>query len=282
VASRGDPQNIPEWHSVGREAALVRHLIGSGVTALGRANYADKLGEYYTAFFGLSVGMERLSKLILVVNHAILNSGRMPAASVIQKFGHELIKLMDASDAVATRNSLRLRHPRPIAGISVKIIECLDAFADARRGRYANFAALGNPNLSQDEPIRKWWNEIAEAILAEHYYGKPVQTRVEERARVVDAMMSAFSSVQYTNEVGHAMRDMRTASLRTGQTRIVQQYGRFYALITARWLSEVFSELARSACYSHNIHAFYGVWECFQDYTVDNDLLKTRKIWPLT
>jgi len=225
--------------------------------------------------------MERLSKLILVVNHAILNSGRMPAASVIQKFGHELIKLTDATDAVATSNSLRLRHPRPIAGISVKIVECLDAFADARRGRYANFAALGNPNLGQDEPIRKWWNEIAEAILAEHYYGKPVQARVEERARVVDEMMSAFSSVQYTNEAGHAMRDIRTASLRTGQTKIVQQYGRFYALLTVRWLSEVFSELARSACYNHHIDAFFGVWECFQDYTVDDDLLKTRKIWPL-
>ena len=34
--------DIPEWHAIGREAALVRHLVGSGVTALGRANYADQ------------------------------------------------------------------------------------------------------------------------------------------------------------------------------------------------------------------------------------------------
>jgi len=56
-----NPWDIPEWHALGREAALVRHLVGSGATVLGKANYADQMGEYYTAFFGLSVGLERLS-----------------------------------------------------------------------------------------------------------------------------------------------------------------------------------------------------------------------------
>jgi hypothetical protein len=35
---------------------------------LGRANYANKFGEYYTAFFGLSIGLERLAKLVLVAD----------------------------------------------------------------------------------------------------------------------------------------------------------------------------------------------------------------------
>jgi hypothetical protein len=43
-----------------------------------------------------------------------------------------------------------------------KIIECLDAFADANRGRYANFVALDDQNLSQEEPVSKWWGEVAE------------------------------------------------------------------------------------------------------------------------
>jgi hypothetical protein len=53
-----NPWDAPEWHALKREAALVRHLLGSGVTSLGRANYADNMGEYYTALFGLSVGLE--------------------------------------------------------------------------------------------------------------------------------------------------------------------------------------------------------------------------------
>jgi hypothetical protein len=61
-----------------REAALVRHLLGSGVTALGRADYATGLGEYYSAFFGLSIGLERLAKLVLVADYAISNHSQMP------------------------------------------------------------------------------------------------------------------------------------------------------------------------------------------------------------
>src|SRR6185312_6445731 len=186
MSGQGNPWDIPEWHSIGREAALVRHLIGSGTTALGRANYADKIGEYYTAFFGLSVGLERLAKLILVADHAISNNGQMPAEDVVRRYGHKLIDLMDAAHTAATKHALKLRYSRPTTAINMKIVECLDAFADAGRGRYANFAALGDPNLGREEPINKWWGEVAELILKEYYYGKPIQRNVEGRASVID------------------------------------------------------------------------------------------------
>jgi hypothetical protein len=277
-----NPWEIPEWHAIRRECALVRHLIGSGATALGRANYADQKGEYYTAFFGLSVGLERLVKLILVADHAITNTGQMPDQQVVRRYGHKLSDLMDAAEKVSANHALKLDYPRPTDAISQKIAECLDAFADAGRGRYANFAALGDPNLGQDEPIGKWWGEVAELILKEHYYGKATQKRVEGRASVADAVMSPVSMVLYFSETGDTMQDVLTASIRTGQTELVQRYGRYYALTVVRWLSEVFSELSRSACYTHNIDAFFGVWEYFHTYTVDDSFLKTRKNWPLT
>jgi hypothetical protein len=275
-----NPWDIPEWHALGREAALVRNLVGSGVTALGRANYADKIGEYYTAFFGLSIGLERLAKLILVADHAISHNGQMPAQGVVCKFGHKLVDLTNAADAVAQKHKLTLDYPRPATTISAKIIECLDAFADARRGRYANFVALGDPNLGQEEPIRKWWGEVAELILKEHYYGKQAQERVEARAKIVDTLMSP-STVLYINEAGEAMQDVLSSSIRTGQTDVVQRYGRYYALTVVRWLAELFSDLSSLACYTYNVDAFSGVWEYFRTYTLDDSFLKTRKIWPL-
>jgi hypothetical protein len=48
MKTKGDPRDIPEWHAPQREAALVRHLVGSGVTALGTAEYGDRMGVYYT------------------------------------------------------------------------------------------------------------------------------------------------------------------------------------------------------------------------------------------
>jgi hypothetical protein len=274
-----NPWDIPEWHSVRREAALVRHLVGSGATALGRASYADKMGEYYTAFFGLSVGLERLAKLILVADFAISNGGTMPSEKIVRQYGHKLGSLMDIVGDVAHKHSLKLDYPRPTDPINMKIVECLDSFADASRGRYANFAALGDPNLGKDEPIRMWWSEVAELILKEHYYGKAAQERVEGRAKIIDALMSPMSLVLFIDETGDTMQDVLTSSIRTGQTELVQRYGRYHALTVVRWLSEVFSELTRSR---GSTDAFYGVWEYFQTYTVDDTFLRTRKNWPLT
>jgi hypothetical protein len=282
MLGKKDPWDIPEWHAIGREAALVRSLIGSGVTAQGRANYANQSGEYYTAFFGLSIGLERLAKLILVVDHAISNGGQMPHQQVVKKFGHKLVDLTNIVDTLLRKHQLSLEFSRPTDAVSAKIVECLDAFADAGRGRYANFASLGDPNLSQEEPIRKWWGEVAELILRKHYYGKQVQARVEARAQDIDAMISPFSLVRYISETGDPMQDVLSSSIRTGQTAIVQKFGRYYTLTLARWLAEVFSDLSRTACYNHNIDAFFGVWEYFQSYTVEDSFLKTRKVWPLT
>jgi hypothetical protein len=280
MRAQSNPWDIPEWHALRREAALVRHLLGSGVTALGRANYADKKGEYYTAFFGLSVGLERLTKLILVADHAISNGGQMPEEKIVRKYGHKLIELTNEADLKAHKHRVKLAYPRPTSAIAPKIVECLDAFADASRGRYANFAALGNPNLGQEEPIAKWWGEVAELILKEHYYGTPTQVRVEARAKAIDKMMSPFSAVLFFNESGETMQDVLSSSLRTGQTELVQRFGRYYALTVVRWLADLFSGLSQSACDNHKVESFSGVYEYFQTFTVDDQYLKTRKVWP--
>ena len=250
-------------------------LVGSGVTALGRASFADKFGEYYTAFFGLSVGLERLCKLALVADHAISHNGRMPDERVVSRFGHKLVDVMDAVDAVAQKHKLTPEYPRPLTTISVKIIECLDAFADARRGRYANFAAIGNPKLGQEEPIRKWWGDVAELILEEQYFGKHAQERVAGAARVIDTLLSP-ATVLYFDETGETMQDVLSSSIRTQQTAIVQKYGRYSALTVVRWLADMFLHLSDLT----SSNAFFGMPDFFNVYTVDDKLLKTRKVWP--
>lgn len=279
--SRKNPWEVPEWHALGREASLVRHLIGSGATAIGKANYADKMGEYYTAFFGLSVGLERVSKLILVAHYAIENNGKMPDEKVVRKFGHKLIDLANEVESISDKMQLSLRYSRPTQEIPQKILECLDSFSDARRGRYANFASLDSPNLSADEPINKWWGEVAECILKKHYYGKAAQKRVESRAELIDSIITPFTMVIQTNESGRTMQDVESASIRTGQNVVVQKWARYHSLAIARWLSTVLSELSHIACYTHGIDGFFGLEEYFYSYTVDDSFLKTRKVWPL-
>ena len=165
MSASGDPWDSPRWGALRREAMLVQQLIGSGATALGRANYADK-GEYYNAFFGLSTGIERLTKLILVADHAICSGGKFPSHSNIKNYGHKLHALTKNVQGISSKHQLDLNYVRPTDDISSAIIDCLDAFADANRGRYANFQSLGDPSLGEEfEPIRKYWVKVAEPIL---------------------------------------------------------------------------------------------------------------------
>jgi hypothetical protein len=278
-----DPRTLPEWRALHREASLVSQLIGAGATALGRATYGSGLGEYYTAFFGLSIGIERLAKLILVADHAIDNAGALPSQKVVSKFRHNLKKLCNEAEQIALKHKLKLDHPRPTEPICWKAVECLDSFAEASKGRYANFEAIGNPAFDPAlEPVNKWWAEVIEPILDKHYRGKNAELRVKRGAMIVDAMFGDHSAVFHIAESGQAMDDLAVASERTGQTEWAQKYGRFYTLCVVRWLAGIFYELTNFAVYRQGIAGLSGHYEFFDGYQTEDNFLRNRKIWPLT
>lgn len=282
ASERPDPFTLPEWHALRREAILVSQLIGLGVTALGRASYADRLGEYYTAFFGLSIGIERLAKLILIADYAMDNGGNLPAEAVVRRFGHHLKALTESADQAAIRRRLTLHFPKPADPICWAVVDNLDAFADASRGRYANFEAIGNPAFDPShEPVNQWWTQVVEPILDRHYRGGSAEAGVRERAAVMDAVVGSNSLVLNVNEQGAMMTDIATASERTEQTVWAQKYGRFYTLSVVRWLSDIFDQLVHEGAYGRKIDALLGHSEFFTTYRVPDSFLLSRKLWPL-
>lgn len=262
---------------------MVSQILGSGATALGRASYGSGFGEYYTAFFGLSVGIERLAKLILVADYALDNNGTLPGQSVVRKYGHKLKELIAQVGVIAGKRGISVPHIGPDHPICAAVVNCLDAFSDASKGRYANFEAIGNPSFdAANEPVNKWWSEVVEPILDKHYRGKKAEVGVKERAALFEAMAGHAMFVLFTDETGNVMSDVSTASERTGQTKWAQKYGRFYTLAVVRWLAYIFDEMTHTAGYEPGLDSLFGHYEFFQTYMVDDSFLLTRKIWPLT
>ncbi|KUR75023.1 hypothetical protein [Novosphingobium sp. Fuku2-ISO-50] len=281
-AGGSDPFDLPEWQAIHREASLVRQLIGSGTTALGRASYGSGLGEYYTAFFGLSVGIERLAKLILVADFAMDNAGALPGQNEVRKFGHKIRDLCDRAEQISTNRGLQLDFPKPTDPICWAVVDCLDAFADARKGRYANFEAIGNPAFDAGkEPVNKWWTDVVEPILAKHVRGTAREAVIRHNAEMVDAFVGHSVFVLHVDETGKPMNDVLTASWRTGMTKWAQTYGRLYTLTMVRWLADIFSTLSREGGHGGEIIALYGHYELFFGYLATDKQIKNYKIWPL-
>lgn len=281
MAAKGNPWDIPEWHFIRQEAMLVRHLIGAGATAIGQANYANKKGEYYRAFFELSVGMERLAKLILVVDYALTHGGKLPYEKHVRQFGHDLQSLFAAVDQVSTARALKLDYPRPTDAVATAIIANLDAFANAKRGRYANFGALANPQTAQHEPIAKWWTEVAEAVLKDRYTGKKAQTEIEQKAASAQPFLGRAIVVGVHTETRKPIASFREAVLRSGQNELVQKWARYHTLTIVRWLSETYCLLSQRATYEEKQDTFFGSWEFFESYCAPDQFLRTRKVWPI-
>ncbi len=282
MPNRRNPFDLPEWHALHREVTLVSQLVGAGATALSEASYASGMGHYYTAFFSLSVGIERLAKLVIVADHVLSNQGQLPQQEMFRRLGHNLARLSGEVHRISEAHNLALRYPRPADPISGAVLGCLTAFADASRGRYANFEAIGNSGFNAaEEPVAKWWREVVEPSLDKHYRGKAAEAGVKDRARIIDTMIGGMSRVHFFDESGRTMSDVATASERTGQTKYAQKYGRFYTLTIVRWMMDVFAELTSTAGYQSGFEVLFGHYEIFATYLNDNNFLLTRKRWPL-
>ena len=283
-----NPQSIPEWRSIYRECELVRELIGAGATALGKANYADGIGHYYNAFFGLSTGIERLAKLILVADHIMHNNGVLPDEKIIQsyrrKYGHDLIKLLDVVESIAKKNNLKLTSPRPCNAISKSIVDCLNSFADASKGRYFNFNfnAVDDSNSDNtDEPIKKWWCEVAEPILKDHYIGTAIEEKVKQDIiKASNPNNDTAFFIFYIDETGGIIQDLPSCLERAGQTEIVQKFGRYYTLQIVRWIAEVFFIISRDSTFPYKFELLSGHYEHFQTFLTSDNILLTQEKWP--
>lgn len=104
---------------------------------------------------------------------------------------------------------------------------------------------------------------------------------MKTRAQIIDVMIGQMSSVNFLDESGGWMKDVETASERSGQTKWAQKYGRFYTLSIVRWLAGIFEELTDTKGYETGFETLFGHYEFFNGYQVDDAFLLGRKRWPL-
>src|SRR5262249_50693073 len=135
------PPFTPQWNALGREADIAAQSISAGLGTLRRANYAQT-GFYSHAFFSLSIGLERLLKLIFLIDHALQNGGAFPSEGDLRNsFGHDLEKLFAHAMAVHRRMPKPdERYELPPGDLAFEVLRFLAAFA--KTTRYYNLAYL--------------------------------------------------------------------------------------------------------------------------------------------
>lgn len=274
------PPFSAEWHALGREAALAAEQLASGATLLGKANHAQN-GLYLQAFFGLSIGLERVAKLVAVADYAIENHGRFPNNNDLKnRFGHDIDVLLNYCDKISIKwRNGKDYSDRPNLLIHKGIVETLTEFA--RLSRYYNLdLIIGREAQQFPEPIGAWWKRVGEPILQKHYT-KRQREKDKEQGKFIHALLGDISFVLHHDEQGIKLDNLEVMMMQTGATRIVQKYGRLYTLQIVRWLAFLIADLSLIGAYQHRIEPLLGLNECFGIFMNNDVYLKNRKTWSI-
>ncbi len=84
----------PSFLLLQQEGHLISSCLTNGLTELRAANVHNK-GAFYSALFNLSVGIERLLKAIVIIEHMLNNNLSVPNKRQLKRYGHNIVELYD-------------------------------------------------------------------------------------------------------------------------------------------------------------------------------------------
>lgn len=228
------------WRAAAREAATASQHIASGVTALGRANYAN-LAYYSEAFFALSTGLERTAKLVLVAHHFAETGQMIPNGKLYKQYGHHIDRL------VAFCRDISPERGRSCDSvIHTAIISTLSEFA-SNGNRYYNFDLLTTGTGPQSLGVEQTWiKEVTDQVLTKHYRERD-RRRHAQQASYFREPSDAGLLIRAHLEDEAPVEDLYEASMRSQAIAFAKPWERMYILQIARFLAEVLDSVGARA-----------------------------------
>ncbi|AJP51164.1 hypothetical protein [Pseudomonas simiae] len=154
-----------------QEGHLARASLLSGIDLLLKANLDEsKIGNFYSAFFQLTIGFERILKLVVITNHMLENNYTPPTDEELRrKYGHNIKSTY--LHALKVRNKWGYEKVvAPVSGsVEDKILDFLESFGN--KARYYNLRELNNTTADRG-PLGNWYTICKEAARTEIGYVK--------------------------------------------------------------------------------------------------------------
>ena len=220
-----------------REASLASACLDSGLTDISKYSISQT-GYFYTALFSFCIGIERISKLILIYEYQLKNNKALPDNTYIKSFSHDINKLFQEINRIHDENNLNLSERINIQNDSIfkEIILILTDFA--KGSRYYNLDQITGKQLFSSEPLKLWDERVAVEIIKRHYE----EPEVKLNNNFYDTFGSSFI-ILHTAEDGSSINDLKTLVNHGNQVPIKQQYSKYYLYTLANYVSKVLTEL---------------------------------------
>lgn len=247
-------------------------MLGAGATQIRRANYATR-GIYFQAFVSLSTGMERIGKLILMLDYRI-DHGKFPDLNHLKnEIGHDISLIYEKSVAVIARRAILMQFLADLNDpIQQSIVRILSDFG--KGDRYSNVDLLVG-SRRQNDPIASWHTEV-DRPLFESRISEKKKDLIRQRAGAAAGLLDPHSMILHTSETGAAITDLEDGSFRTGMFEAVAPYRQLYVLQVIRFFTEILLGVHDLMGNDDDIPHFGEVFALFYN---DDRYMRTRKGW---
>lgn len=142
-----------EFRMLIQEARLTQASLLSGLEFLRKADY-DQPGTFYAAFFQLSIGLERLFKLVIILDHKAHNKLQNPSDNQLRALGHELSSAYQRCQGIAAPTSAQVPQWFDPDTLEGQLLALLAEFAAG--SRYYNLDQLAGAGRHED-PLALWY-----------------------------------------------------------------------------------------------------------------------------
>jgi hypothetical protein len=176
-----------------QEGYLIRTCLAQGLTLLRSANLDEK-GHYYGAFFGLSIGLERLLKVIIILDHMARHELVPPGRATLKKYSHNVVELLSVAQSITPARPGQPLNAIVPGTVEFEIVRHLGEFAESC-GRYANLDALAS-GRPQSDPLAAW-KRLIERILEEDVPPRAKERARQEAAALVDALSGGVKAIAH-------------------------------------------------------------------------------------
>jgi hypothetical protein len=159
-----------------------------------RAAHIHNRGSFYAALFNLTIGIERLFKVVVVIDYMLDNNMTVLSRKQLKNRGHNIVTLYGECHGIAQKRSCPLPSLAQLDNIDCELLSLLSDFATTNR--YYNLDSLGARSTSSDPLARL--DQLLERIICQDVSLRK-KRRILHDARLSSSLIDPVTLTVITN-----------------------------------------------------------------------------------
>lgn len=254
------------------EGFLFHSCLTHGLTQMRNGAITDK-GAIYSALFNTGIGLERLQKVVYIIDYMLTNNQRPPGQEDLRKLGHDIETLNDRVKEISIRYKLENGFFID-TDLRRKIIKFLSEFS--KQTRYYNFNNLAAEIGSN--PIAEWCDILLFAAQ-KHLSSRKLEKIIDQNA----ALGSALSEIGIFIRRGSGNHTLSPAELLV-MNQIQREASKYTVMSILELLHDyrsLLSEMCRKVYFLKEDSPAIPQMQEFLDWAIPDPEFCLRKLrWP--